>query len=106
MDRIQQKQESLLQPKLSIIFKQQVNRIPQTFGAFYDGDGKYCALAAVSKCFGYDVEAHKMINDATASSADSIPMTVIERIEVVFQSNVLKNIPIATAKRRITIITV
>ena len=38
MDRIQQKQESRLQPKLSIIFKQQVNRIPQTFGAFYDGE--------------------------------------------------------------------
>lgn len=39
MDRIQQKQESRLQPKLSIISKQQVNRIPQTFGAFYDGEG-------------------------------------------------------------------
>ena len=81
MDRIQQKQESRLQPKLSIIFKQQVNRIPQTFGAFYDGEGKYCALSAVSKCFGYDVEAHKMINDARASSAELIPLTVIERIE-------------------------
>jgi hypothetical protein len=39
------------------------------------------ALAAVSKCFGYDVEAHKMMNDAIASSADLIPPTVIERIE-------------------------
>jgi hypothetical protein len=79
--RLNEKQESRLQPKLSIIFKQQVNRIPQTFGALYDGEGKYCALAAVSKCFGYDVEAHKMINDAIVSSADLIPPTVIERIE-------------------------
>lgn len=39
------------------------------------------ALAAVSKCFGYDVEAHKMMNDAIASSADLIPPTLIERIE-------------------------
>lgn len=81
MNRIQQKQESRLQPKLSIIFKQQVNRIPQSFGTFYDGEGKYCALAAVSKYFGYDVKAHKMINDAVASSPDLIPLTVIERIE-------------------------
>jgi hypothetical protein len=81
MDRIQQKQESRLQPKLSIIFKQQVNRIPQSFGTFYDGEGKYCALAAVSKYFGHDVKAHKMINDAIASSADLIPLTVIDRIE-------------------------
>jgi hypothetical protein len=73
--RLNEKQESRLQPKLSIIFKQQVNRIPQTFGAFYD-----CAVAAVSKCFDYDVEAHKMMNDAIAS-ADLIPPTVIERIE-------------------------
>ena len=78
---INQKQESWLQPKLSIIFKQQVNHIPQTFGAFSDGGGKYCALAALSKYFGYDVKAHKMINDALASSADLIPLTVIERIE-------------------------
>ena len=39
MDRIQQKQESRLQPKLSIIY-----RIPQTIGAFFDGEGKYRAL--------------------------------------------------------------
>jgi hypothetical protein len=73
--RLNEKQESRLQPKLSIIFKQQVNRIPQTFGAIYD-----CAVAAVLKCFDYDVEAHKMMNYAIAS-ADLIPPTVIERIE-------------------------
>jgi hypothetical protein len=39
------------------------------------------ALAGVSKCFGYDVEAHKMMNDAIASSADLIPPTLMERIK-------------------------
>jgi len=81
MYMMHRKQESRLQPKLSIIFKHQVNHIPQTFGAFSDGRGKYCALAALSKCFGYDVEAHKMIKEPIASSADLIPLTVIEQIE-------------------------
>ena len=60
------------------------------------------ALAAVSKCFGYDVEAHKMMNDAIASSADLIPPTLIERIEGCLPYN----IHVVAAKRRIIIITV
>ncbi len=100
MDMIHQKQKSRLQPKLSIIFKQQVNHIPQTFGAFSDGGGKYCALAALSKYLGYDVEAHKMIKEAISSSADLIPLTVIERIEGCVTNRRIEEYPHCTCKTK------
>jgi hypothetical protein len=74
MDRIQQKQESRLQPKLSIVFNQQVNRIPHTFGAFYDGEGPCRSVKVLRLRCG-------STQNAIASSADLIPPTLIERIE-------------------------
>ena len=100
MNIIHQKQESRLQPKLSIIFKQQINHIPQTFGAFSDGGGKYCALAALSKCFGYDVEAHKTIQNTMTSSADLIPLTVLERIEDCVTNRRIEEYPHCNCKTR------
>jgi hypothetical protein len=75
-----QKEHHQLQPKLSMILKEELRYIPQTYGALSDGRGKYCALAAVAKYFGYDVESDKRENDALRSS-DLIPLTVFERIE-------------------------
>ena len=97
---IHQKQESRVQRKLSNIFKQQINHIPQTFGAFSDGGGKYCALAAVSKCFGYDLEAHKTIQDTMPSSADLIPLTVLERIEDCVTNRRIEEYPHCNCKTR------
>jgi hypothetical protein len=75
-----QKPENKLQPKLSTIIKQELFNIPQTFGAFSDGTGKYCILAAAAKYFGYDVESDK--DKSTTSAPDSIiPLTIIDRIE-------------------------
>jgi hypothetical protein len=75
-----QKQDHQLQPKLSRILKEELRYIPQTYGALFDGRGKYCALGAVAKYFGYDVESDKRDDDALRSS-DLIPLTIIERIE-------------------------
>ncbi len=46
--------EHKLQPKLSTILKHELPSIPQTYGAFSDGNGNYCVLVAVAKYFGYD----------------------------------------------------
>jgi hypothetical protein len=49
--------EHKIQPKLSTILKHELSSIPQTYGAFSDGNGNYCVLAAVAKYFGYDIES-------------------------------------------------
>jgi hypothetical protein len=80
---IQQKREQkqqLLQTKLSAIFKQKISGIPQAYGSLYTNEGKYCALAALVKYFGYDVSVGKMKDDIT-SYLESIPVNIIERIE-------------------------
>ena len=73
-----QKKEHQLQPKLSTILKHEISYIPQAFGTFSDGTGKYCALAALAKHFGDDVQTYKAKNDAFASS-DLIPLIIINR---------------------------
>jgi hypothetical protein len=75
-----QKQEHQLQPKLSSILKRELTYIPQTSGVFSDGTGKYCALAAVAKYLGYDIESDKRKKD-NLSSSDLIPLTIIQQIE-------------------------
>ncbi len=94
-----EKQEHQLQPKLSTILKQELSYIPQTYGAFSDGRGKYCALAAVAKYFGYDVESDKRKNGALASS-DLIPLTIIERIEDCIPYRRIEEYPRCTCKTR------
>jgi len=76
-----QKLEHELQPKLSTVLKRELIDIPQTHGAFSDGNGKYCVLAAVAKYFGYDVEYNSSESDIPAAQSRMIPLTVIERIE-------------------------
>ncbi len=76
-----QKPEHKLQPKLSTILKQELINVPQTYGAFSDGNGKYCVLAAVAKYFGYDVESDKDKSTVLAPKSSIIPMTIIEQIE-------------------------
>jgi len=44
-----QKKEHQLQPKLSTILKHEISYISQAFGTFFDGMGKYCALAPCSR---------------------------------------------------------
>jgi hypothetical protein len=94
-----EKQEHRLQPKLSTILKQELSYIPQTYGAFSDGRGKYCALAAVAKYFGYDVESDKRKNDVLASS-DLIPLTIIERIEDCIPYRRIEEYPRCTCKTK------
>ena len=76
-----QKPEHKLQPKLSTILKHELFNIPQTYGAFSDGNGKYCALAAVAKYFGYDVDSDKGKSTTLAPDSSIIPLTIINRIE-------------------------
>lgn len=69
-----------LQPKISSVLKRELAYIPQTFGVFSDGTGKYCALAAVAKYFGYDTESD-VRKDDSMSSSDLIPLNIIQQIE-------------------------
>jgi hypothetical protein len=94
-----EKQEHRLQPKLSTILKQELIYIPQTYGAFSDGRGKYFALAALAKYFGYDVESDKRKNDVLASS-DLIPLTIIERIEDRIPYRRIEEYPRCTCKTK------
>jgi hypothetical protein len=94
-----QKKEHQLQPKLSTILKHEISYIPQAFGTFSDGTGKYCALAALAKYFGYDVQTHKAKNDAFASS-DLIPLIIINRIESFVSDRRIEEYPHCTCKTK------
>ena len=76
-----QKPENELQPKLSCILKEELINIPQIHGAFNDGNGKYCVIAAVARYFGYDVEVDKGDSAVLATKSSAIPLTIIKRIE-------------------------
>jgi hypothetical protein len=92
-----QKREHQLQTKLSTILKQELSHIPQTYGSFSDGSGKYCALAAVAKYFGYDIESDKRKNDILPSS-DLIPLTIIDQIEECIPCRRIEEYPRCTCK--------
>jgi hypothetical protein len=74
-----------IQLKLSTIFKQKVIDTPQTFGSFYDDNGKgYCAISALSKYLGYDIAAipNKIQNGGkNTNAAELIPNAFLEKIE-------------------------
>ena len=76
-----QKPEHELLPKLSSILKEELINIPQIHGAFSDGNGKYCVLAAVAKYFGYDVGVDKGKSAVLANESGMIPMNIIKQIE-------------------------
>jgi hypothetical protein len=80
-----QQQQQQIQLKLSTIFKRKVIDTPQTFGSFYDANGeKYCAISALSKYLGYDIEAavsKKVQNGNNTNPAELIPHGILEKIE-------------------------
>jgi hypothetical protein len=43
-----------LELKLSTIFKEKINNIPQAYGSLFNRNGEYCALGAIVKYLGYD----------------------------------------------------
>jgi hypothetical protein len=57
-------------------------------------------IVLLQQCQVYDVKAHKMINDAIASSADLIPLTVIERIEGCVQIRCIEEYPHCNCKTK------
>ena len=73
-----------IQLKLSTIFKQKVSDTPQTFGSFYDANGKkYCAISVLSKYLGYDIAevSKKIQNGKNTNPAELIPYLILERID-------------------------
>src|SRR5215207_8982289 len=81
---IEKKNQQQIQLKLSTIFKQKVVDTPQTFGSFYDDNGKkYCAISVLSKYLGYDIAAvsKKIQNGKNTNPAELIPYAILEKIE-------------------------
>jgi hypothetical protein len=81
-------QQQQIQLKLSTIFKQKVIDTPQTFGSFYDANGKkYCAISVLSKYLGYDIAAAAALSDKiqngknNTNPAELIPYAILEKIE-------------------------
>ena len=94
-----QKQQQL-QVKLSTIFKQKISDIPQAYGSLYTKEGKYCALAAIVKYFGYDVAAEKMKDADIIYYLESIPANIIERIENFSPYNSITDYPKCCTKSK------
>ena len=93
-------QQQLLQAKLSTIFKQEICDIPQAYGSLYTKEGKYCALAAIVKYFGYDVAAEKMKDDDITYYSESIPVNIMERIENFVPCNSITDYPKCCTKSK------
>ena len=85
IEKKKKQQQQQIQLKLSTIFKRKVIDTPQTFGSFYDANGeKYCAISALSKYLGYDIEAavsKKVQNGNNTNPAELIPHGILEKIE-------------------------
>ena len=94
----QKKQQ--LQAKLSTIFNQKISDIPQAYGSLYTKEGKYCALAAIVKYFGYDVAEEKMKDDDITYYSESIPVNIIERIENFAPYNSITDYPKCCVKSK------
>jgi hypothetical protein len=53
--------------KLSTIFKEKINNIPQAYGSLFNRNGEYCALGAIVKYLGYDMALEAQSAAAAAS---------------------------------------
>src|SRR5215210_4924206 len=95
----QEQKKQQLQAKLSTIFKQKLSDIPQAYGSLYKG-GKYCALAAIVKYFGYDIAAEKMKDDDITYYSQSIPANIMERIENFAPYNSITDYPKCCTKSK------
>jgi hypothetical protein len=100
LQKPEQKKQQQLQAKLSTIFKQKISDIPQAYGSLYAKEGKYCALAAIVKYFGYDVAAEKMKDDDITYYLESIPVNIIERIESFAPYNSITDYPKCCTKSK------
>jgi hypothetical protein len=101
LQKREEKKQQQLQAKLSTIFKQKISDIPQAYGSLYTKEGKYCALAAIVKYFGYDVAAEKMKDDDdTTYYSESIPANIIERIENFSPYNSITDYPKCCTKSK------
>jgi hypothetical protein len=80
----QQMQRQGIQVKLSTIFKYKVSETPQSFGSFFEPNGKrYCAVSVLSKYLGYDIAtaSEESPNEKNMNSAELIPYDILEMIE-------------------------
>jgi hypothetical protein len=80
----QQMQQHGIQVKLSAIFKYKVSETPQSFGSFFEPNGKrYCAVSVLSKYLGYDLAtaSEKSPGKKNMNSAELIPYDILEMIE-------------------------
>jgi hypothetical protein len=80
----QQTQRQGIQVKLSAIFKYRVSEIPQSFGSFFEPNGKrYCAVSVLSKYLGYDMAtaSEESPDEKSMNHAELIPYDILEMIE-------------------------
>ena len=80
----QQMQRQGIQVKLSAIFKYKVSETPQSFGSFFEPNGKrYCAVSVLSKYLGYDIAtaSEESPDEKNMNSAELIPYDILEMIE-------------------------
>src|SRR5919107_1502420 len=93
-----QKQEQKKQQQQQLL--QEICDIPQAYGSLYTKEGKYCALAAIVKYFGYDVAAEKMKDDDITYYSESIPVNIMERIENFVTCNSITDYPKCCTKSK------
>ena len=80
----QQMQQQGIQVKLSAIFKYKVSETPQSFGSFFEPNGKrYCAVSVLSKYLGYDIAtaSEEGPDEKNMNSAELIPYDILDMIE-------------------------
>jgi hypothetical protein len=80
----QQAQRQEIQVKLSAIFKYKVSETPQSFGSFFEPNGKrYCAISVLSKYLGYDIAtaSEESQDEKNINHAELIPHDILEMIE-------------------------
>jgi hypothetical protein len=79
-----QPQRQGIQVKLSAIFKYKVSETPQSFGSFFESNGKrYCAVSVLSKYLGYDIAtaSEESLDEKNMNPAELIPYDILEMIE-------------------------
>jgi hypothetical protein len=80
----QQSQRQGIQVRLSTIFKYKVSQTPQSFGSFFEPNGKrYCAFSVLSKYLGYDIAkaSEESPDEKNMNPAELIPYDILEMIE-------------------------
>jgi hypothetical protein len=72
-DKMNEKDKTIkLQLKLSVIFREKINNIPQAYGSLFTRNGEYCALAAIVKYLGYDMAIEPQAALSMTNRSDNI----------------------------------